>query len=142
MVAGAVKEGFLGERPWEQEGRPALHCGAAGSRPKFSRNREPQKVAFVARLRGCAHPESQGRPLSIPHRVFPALWFPNLFGLKFVSNFFFPGVIETNPPNACSFLGEIKGDFKQEDHRFQKRGRGGGGGLHLGLDGGAGAPFG
>jgi hypothetical protein len=39
-----------------------------------------------------------------------------------VSNFFFPGVTETKHLNACSFLREIKGDFKQEDHRFQKRG--------------------
>ena len=38
--------------------------------------------------KGSVCPGTQGQPLAIPRFVFPALWFPNLFGLKFVSNFF------------------------------------------------------
>ena len=38
---------------------------------------------------GSVCPGTQDQPLPIPCFVFPALWFPNLFGLKFVSNFFF-----------------------------------------------------
>lgn len=94
-AAGAQVErlGSQGRLPggegWEGEGQPAWPCGAAGSRAQPPRNPEPQRVAVVAGLRGCTSPGSQGRPLSIPRFVFPALWFPNLFGLKFVSNFFF-----------------------------------------------------
>ena len=44
---------------------------------------------------GSVCPGTQDQPLPISCFVFPALWFPNLFGLKFVSNFFFPHVIET-----------------------------------------------
>ena len=38
---------------------------------------------------GSVCPGTQDQPLPNPCFVFPALWFPNLFGLKFVSNFFF-----------------------------------------------------
>lgn len=85
----------------------------------------PGRAALGAARRVCGCPRSQGRPPLLPCFVFPTLWFPNLFGLKSVSNFFFffcLGVIETKPLNACSFLREIKGDFEQEDHRSQKKG--------------------
>lgn len=51
--------------------------------------REPRKGGLGRGPQGLRRPGSQGQPRPIPCFAFPALWFPNLFGLKFVSNFFF-----------------------------------------------------
>lgn len=130
VVAAQSKRASWGKKGRAGGAKTAGRGGAVGAEPTPPGpwgDRSPGRAAWGAGPGVCVSPGSPGQPLPIPRFVFPALWFPNLFGLKFVSNFFFfPGVIETKPLNACSFLREIKGDFKQEDHRSQNRAWGAG----------------